>query len=165
MEKSLSSTMGARSETARETRSASVLKNIRLKLVYGAHLLVHNEVPPDDEEWAFNLSAILENKKEIKGIFVYTMGGGPNAVQRSSYNNALEKAGIKPKVAVLSGSAVVRGILTAFNWVQGGTMRLFPLDGVGPACDYLGLSGLEQTAVSTELQKFKSELGIERVLP
>jgi hypothetical protein len=136
------------------------LKNIRLKGVYGAHLLVHTEVPPTDDEWAVNLAAIAEHPM-LKGIFVYTMGGGPNAVQRSLYNSTLEKIGIKPKVSVLSGSAIARGILTAFNWVQGGTMKLFPLDEIGPACDYLGLTGLEQTVLRTELQRFKTELRID----
>jgi hypothetical protein len=136
------------------------LTNIRLKVIYGTHLLVHTTMPPSEEEWTTNLHTISQHHDVIKGILVYTMGGGPNAVQRSLYNQTIEKLGLKPKVAIMSGSAIVRGIMTAFNWAQGGLMKMFPLDGVQHACDYLGVSMLEQGVIGIQLQKFKEELRI-----
>ena len=140
------------------------MKNIRFKNVCGTHVLVHTSDPPTDADWTENMAGLVQRPSELRGIFVYTMGGGPNAGQRSIYNVTLERLGMKPKVAVLSGSTVVRGIMTAFNWIQGGTMKLFSLGDLAPACDYLGVSSLfEQRAIEAQVEVFKRELGIGMV--
>jgi hypothetical protein len=135
------------------------LKNVRMKMHTTIHQLVHSSVNPTEEEWTANLNSLTEHKARIQGIFVYTMGGAPNAAQRDRYNKTLEKIGLKPKVAILNGSAMIRGIVTAFNWIQqGNDMKMYPLDGLKDALAYLGCSPTEGTVLTTQLDKFKMEL-------
>lgn len=81
-------------------------------------IVVHNENPPTDEEWRSYLK-FLERAivaLEVSGILVYTAGGAPTAPQRVDYAKLIDRHRCAFSCAVVSDSALVRGVVTAFAW-------------------------------------------------
>lgn len=132
---------------------------IRYELVNFTMVLVHNTRPPSDQEWRDYLEVLKQKKASVKKILVFAVGNGPNAVQRSMYNKTIQENDIRPKVAIISGSAIVRGIVTAFNWFKMDSMQMFPPTGLKDASDYLELTSMEYTTVVGVIDRFRAELG------
>jgi hypothetical protein len=74
-------------------------------------------------------------------LLVSSHGGGPNSGQRTQLAQASAESGIKPEtVALLSDSAVLRGILTAIAWLTSNTVKPFSPGDLAGALQFLGLS-------------------------
>lgn len=107
----------------------------------GLYLVVHPKASPTDDDWdqliAF-CGAELEDvptKHPVK-VLVYSEGGGPNAAQRRQMIEFLE--GRDSITAVLTASAAVRAVVTAFSWFRPDIRAFAPRDLAG-AAHYLGL--------------------------
>jgi hypothetical protein len=123
-------------------------------------VLGHSTNSPSDSEWDTVLEFYASNSKRIQNIVVVTGGGGPNARQRSAFNQSRTKLDWNPKTVILSGSAMVRGIVTAFNWWTSDPMKMFPLENLSEALIHLKLSSAEQTNVTIQVKQFRLELKI-----
>jgi hypothetical protein len=91
-------------------------------------LVLHTAAPPGYDEW----KALVEEYRRLADtnsglsglrVLVLTDGGGPNAAQRSMVNDVFRG---QPKVAVVTASALIRGIITVFAWFNPATTGFAP---------------------------------------
>src|SRR3954470_8268485 len=78
----------------------------------------HRAQQVSDREWKEMLDDLDEylSTNKVLRILVKTDNAGPNAKQRSALNERVLSKGVSLRVAVMSTSVVVRGIVTAFSW-------------------------------------------------
>ena len=89
-------------------------------------VVMHNHSSPSAEEWKHYLAGVLQMVRNCDGDLantrqiVFTDGGGPDVGQRQAAVDAIAsfRNQDKAKVAVVSSSTVVRGIVTVFNWFK-----------------------------------------------
>jgi len=85
---------------------------------------LHNVEPPVPQEWSEMMAGVRAIPlKELK-VLVFTDGGGPDAIMRGELTDYT--AGQHPKIAVLSESLKVRGILTAISWFNRNIKQFAP---------------------------------------
>ncbi len=123
-----------------------------------AHVAVHGAVAPNDEEWQAYLDDILEHVNEARGVIVNTVGGGPTAAQRRASTEHWNRWGSTPKMAIMTVSPVVRGMVTALSWFLGTNIRALPIDAFGDAGKHIGLSDADVEAVRAMVAKLRAEL-------
>lgn len=100
------------------------MKDMACELVGDIVLCMHNAKAPDDASWQVYIDACIASAELHGGDFsrsrqlIYTDGGGPNAPQRKAVVEAVEqlKGAKEGRIAVVSSSTLVRGIVTVFNW-------------------------------------------------
>lgn len=100
------------------------MKDMACELVGDIVLCLHNAKAPDDGSWQVYVDACVASAGLHEGDFartrqlVWTDGGGPNAPQRRAAVEAVEnlKGAKEGRIAVVSSSTLVRGIVTVFNW-------------------------------------------------
>jgi hypothetical protein len=125
-------------------------------------LVVHPSRPPSGAEWDHFVT--FSREKQQKGpiqMLVVTQGGAPNAAQRIQCR-VLFESGPLP-VAVLSDSALVRGVVTALSWFNPG-IRGFSFRagaGIHDALKYLQLDELRVDHVLTEIRAMQREVGAD----
>lgn len=117
-------------------------------------IAVHDHVPPTDEEWDRWLNA-YEGRNEARALIESNAGVGPNARQRKIL--AERSQGKDVRAAILTGSLVVRGIVTAVAWL-GIPQRAFPPDHFRQAGEFLGLTSEELTQAVEELYRLREVL-------
>lgn len=91
----------------------------RFDYVQGIFVGVHGTAAPDAAGWKAHCERLGAAKFETRGVIVFTLGGGPDSKQREQLRLATEGAPVPP-VAILTPSALVRGIITSLNWFMGG---------------------------------------------
>lgn len=72
-----------------------------------------------DSEWQEmldDLAGYMQSAKQLR-ILVKTDDAGPNAKQRNALHQLILSKGATLRVAVMSTSVMVRGIVTAFSWM------------------------------------------------
>jgi hypothetical protein len=114
---------------------------------------VNTDLDPSDEDWDAYLKDITQYVKGLKGVLIYTPKSGPSAPQRARANAAFEgtKAGIP--TAVMTGSRMVRGIVTAFSWALGGKIKAFAPNDFQGAVEYLELTPDDQLKAKVVLKQ------------
>lgn len=100
------------------------MPEMAFKVVDDLVIVVHSGQAPLKDEWS---KYVQEHEKLKSGgrkvaILVFTSGGGPDSTQRSALRQAVPNA---PITAVVSRNVLVRGIVTAFNWLGWGAMQAF----------------------------------------
>jgi len=109
-------------------------------------LALHNRSSPSEAEWTAFWSLIQDHyaqpgAADFIGIVV-TEGGGPNARQRKLVS-ALAKDRLA-KGSVISDNPLIRGVVTAFQWLSISQMKSFSPAHAGAAFDYATLTGSER---------------------
>lgn len=84
-------------------------------------LMAHNSSTLSDEEWDRNYLEPIRVMKARGGLetcanIVFAEGKGPSAHQRSEGNAIFGGGHYQFKVAVITGSVMVRGAVTALSW-------------------------------------------------
>jgi hypothetical protein len=108
------------------------------------YLAVHGRREPTAREWDEFIAAWTVHGEAVRAAgrqplsLNVTSGGAPNAAQRKAMD-ATNKP-LRPKVAVLNDSALVRGAITALSWLGGAEVRAFKLGDYDGACAFLGSS-------------------------
>jgi hypothetical protein len=102
-------------------------------------VVVHDATHPSDSDWQIYLDAIRANRDVIVAQLIVTDGGSPNASQRRA---SLEFARDRPVpvTAVISGSVLVRGVVSALSWFMKDRIRAFARDEFDEACEFVGAS-------------------------
>jgi hypothetical protein len=90
---------------------------------------------------------------------IFTDGGGPSSTQRKYLNDLL--AGRTVPVAVISGSATIRGTVTALSWFNR-QIRAFPPTGLRDAIAYLEIPASRTELIERETAKLRLSLGDDR---
>lgn len=118
---------------------------------------VHAKENPTDADWTEYVNAtqkVLETHGTVK-VLAYSMGGGPNSVQRTKANELFKD---RPQhVAVMLNSALVRGIVTALSWFNP-MIRAFNIDQLDDACKYLELSKTASAEVHRMLTRLHASM-------
>ena len=128
-------------------------------------LVVHTGSAPTNEEWKTYIDTVLDGGKHFGGDLrlcrqlVLSDGGGPNSAQRAMAQKAAEQMnGTQMPVAVVSASAFVRGIVTAFNWFNM-NMKVFHPRDAKAALEFLGADALVAQEIVQELEEIEEDLG------
>jgi hypothetical protein len=129
--------------------------------VEGILICVHGEEEPNDVDWAVFLNELRARGRVAEGVLVHSLGGGPNARQREAarvvWREALGSEGAVPDHAVLTASALVRGIVTVAAWFFPRTPRSFAPHEVEAALNHLRVEGsARRAAVKVELERLKA---------
>jgi hypothetical protein len=129
--------------------------------VEGILICVHGEEEPSDADWAVFLNETRARGRVAEGILVHSLGGGPNARQREAarvlWREVLGSDAKIPDMAVLTASALVRGIVTVAAWFFPRTPRSFAPHEVDAALNHLRIEGsARRAAVKVELERLKA---------
>lgn len=115
--------------------------NVAVRLEGPVLIIVHNDRPPEDDEWDVYAVALLQHAKTIRFQLVWSTGGGPNAAQRKHAGKAEAAYRLLgrplPLSAVVTPSAAVRGLVTLFNWFFPGRYRSFEPADIRAALDFI----------------------------
>jgi hypothetical protein len=123
---------------------------------------VHGLKHPLDKEWHAYVDDLAVNGGALKGILVYTAGAGPNAAQRKYLAELWTRRGSMLPVALMSPSTVVRGMVTALNWVLPKPIRTFNPDQPEEAVRFLQLDAEESRAALAKLKELRDALAVPR---
>lgn len=89
---------------------------------------LHGKASPSAGEWSGFVALVRDfYRRSPKGLLygiTFTRGGGPDAKQRRELVDAVPKDQMTTGM-IVSDSAVIRGIITAFSWLSRGGMRSF----------------------------------------
>jgi hypothetical protein len=136
------------------------MANMVSKLVENLHILVHTDKPPSDEEWQDYLRTFGKVPPERLRTIVFTLGGGPSAAQRKLLNDKLN--GKATPAAVVSTSAVVRGIVTALAWFNK-DIKAFAPDQTEAAFEYLGFDVHQTARFMLEVRSLRTKLNASQM--
>jgi hypothetical protein len=130
----------------------------------GVLLCAHTAEDPRPDEWEAYVDYCLRIPNCAKTLVV-TDGGGPNAAQRKVLQDRyLSKQRANHKqylVAVLTDSALVRGIVKALNWFNPDA-NSFPYNGgqgVAAAIQHLRVDAATGDRIRVELTVMRRQLG------
>jgi hypothetical protein len=125
-------------------------------------LLAHDEHRPADDEWRGWLRAYETRSPHIRGVVVRTLGGGPSSSQRKELVQAMHTRTIPTPTAMLTSSAIVRGLLTALSWFLPAERlpTMFALDDVVAALTFLGVDVASEGGVRAELARLAASLDL-----
>lgn len=129
--------------------------------VGAVHLVVHSSENPTDEEWSNYLDDMEAFLPRMRGVMVLTHGGGPTATQRAKFKTFWGSQKIDPEVrlAVLTSSVMVRGIVTAVTWFVKNPIQTFAPTSLDEAFTFLGLTGHERTLLRERVDQLQKSLG------
>ena len=138
------------------------MKNMAFQKVGDYIVLVHNAMAPTDEEWDEWMHLYA-----YESILVVTDGGAPTASQRKLLKTRVDQLRAlpsyvpnmkEPKVATVTSSSFVRGVLTALGWFYHDSYAAFPPDHVAHALAYLGVPPKYHLAMKTAVQTLRLQL-------
>ena len=118
--------------------------------------VAHSSETPVNEDWDAFLDAVATYERSNGRVrfLVNTEMAGPNAAQRRKLNDLMNRLGSKLRVAVLSESMVVRGIIQALSWMNVIEIRSFPPGAIAAALGYLEAEA-DALAVAKALKIFE----------
>lgn len=122
-------------------------------------LVMHAKDNPSDQEWNEYVEFAKKNVQYLRTTLIITEGGGPSTVQRGELNDVLEKAGFKSKIAVVTLSRMVRGIVTAISWFNP-NIKAFSTIQVPAALEYLEIPVAERDVIFREIKTLRIKLGL-----
>ena len=122
----------------------------------GVFIGVYDIEPPTDQEWQLALDLVREHVSEIRCGLIVTDGGGPNAHQRKALDEQLMHQRATPR-AVVTSSAVARGIVTATSWL-GHRLKAFSPDQLSLAFEFLEVPIERRAALMEQVRKLRVEL-------
>lgn len=104
------------------------------------------------------LTAIRGDSSKVRQL-IFTDGGGPNAAQRKASTDMARdmKSVDTMKLAIVSGSAWIQGLATAFRWL-GFPMRAFAPDRVAEAFAFLSISKAEALDICAAVTRLCSQV-------
>jgi hypothetical protein len=125
-------------------------------------ILVHGEANVTREEWSDLRRLAEENYRKpaderVNGYLIVTDGGGPTSAQRAEVSEYWQGKEA-PKFAVVSDSALVRGIVTALQWLKLSKMTAFRSANIDSAIAHVGIPESEHHAVLQTVLEMRSEL-------
>jgi hypothetical protein len=126
-----------------------------IKVIDRLFLVVYGTASPTDHEWVDYLELVERHGIERTMQLVVTDGGGPTQMQRRYLDDLL--AGRNLPVAVVTGSTLVRGTITAISWFNR-SIKAFPPSEVRDAMAYLEIPNGRMDLIERELHDLAREL-------
>jgi hypothetical protein len=120
----------------------------------------------DDGEWGEYLEFLKEEfgSGRRNRSLVWAPTAQPNSIQRGRLNVVLEELkvrGIAVKSAVITNSALVRGVITALQWFNRDVFRTFAPADVQSALKFLGLESYRAMEAEDTLRRLEKRLALE----
>lgn len=141
-------------------------KCMSFKIVGSLHIIVVGEANPTNEDWSAYVEAVkLEEKNGLDIIkqmrtLVFSDGGGPTATQRKIAADVLN--GRSTPVAIVTGSTIMRGVITALRWFNP-EARAFSPSEVLEAMAFLDIPAFKQESILQAAQETHANLKIPPV--
>ena len=132
------------------------MKNMAFKVIDRLMIAVYGTENPTDGEWRSYLQEIEQHGIDRTVHLIFTEGGGPTATQRRFLNTLLGARSVP--VAVMSSSAVIRGVVTALSWFNR-KIRAFPPTGLRDALAYLEIPISRTEMIEREMDSLRLSLG------
>ncbi len=131
-------------------------KNMVARALGGFILCVHTAEAPSDAEWD-RILALFRAAPDLRQtrVLVYTPGGAPDARQRSKLSAIVGAA--KPRIAVLTPSAMARAAGTAISWFIP-SIKMYEPDALDRALDHLDATRAERDVLTRALADLRREL-------
>jgi hypothetical protein len=131
------------------------------EIAAGAHIAVHTEKLPSNEEWKSYLDHIAAHFDDVRGLIVHAPGGnGPNAMQRAIATEHWEKFGRTPTMAIMTFSPFLKGAVTALSWFLGKKVKAFGAGDFEDVGKYLGLASPEIAVVRATVDRLRKKQGL-----
>ncbi len=130
---------------------------------HGVMVQLHSRAPTD-KEWTEMLGAIESRSKTLKSVIAMALTeDGPSSKQREALARTLKTTRSDLRFALLTDSRMVRGALTAINWLtrKHDTTAAFTTRDIEQALDFLQLTSDEKTAVRTLLKNLEGSLAAQ----
>ncbi|HET9933881.1 MAG TPA: hypothetical protein VFQ35_24420 [Polyangiaceae bacterium] len=118
-------------------------------------VVVHGAESPSVVDWARYVNELRAHVPPVERILVRTRGGAPDGKQRAAFTEVFR--GEQPRVAVMTGSRMVQGVVNAFRIFNPSTSA-FALDGWEDVGEFLGLSAEERVRATTLAAELEREL-------
>ena len=121
----------------------------------------HRELAPTDRDWQAMLDDLGERLRPggLYRILVRTDNAGPNSLQRNAINQLATSKRATLRVAVMSTSRLVRGIVTAFSWMGTLQIRSFGDADLAGAIAYLGLDDVSAMSAARMFSEIERDVG------
>ena len=115
---------------------------------------------PTDQEWDSYIRFLRQNV--VPGVaprsLVVTDGGGPNSAQRTKLTELVAEHSGDVKIAVVTASAVVRGIFTAMSWFATFNYRAFTPTQLDEALVFLDVSRATAFEMKTAIVAMRKKI-------
>jgi hypothetical protein len=110
------------------------------RIVDGVFVVMHTAEAPHDEEWAQHCHDVARELERIRGVLVYSHGGGPTSKQRG----------------------VLRGIVTSINWFLNNRLAAFDPNDLDKALKHIAGNGppLPSANIAAALHVLGKELSV-----
>jgi len=138
------------------------MKTLAFGKVSGQQIFVYvssSTLAPAEDEWDAYIAFLTQNFDQASRVkfIVYTRSPPPSAVQRRKAMDAVKPLAKRLRVAILTDSNLVRGVVTALSWV-GGQYNAFAPDQLLDAVASLGIEGVDAVEARRMVKRFKEEL-------
>lgn len=136
------------------------MRNMAAKAVGNLGIAVFNANAPTDEEWAEMIQVVKKaDLARFRGLS-FSDGGAPNSTQRRMMNAAL--GGKSPLSAVVTHSAMARGVVTAMGWFNPNIKAFAPTE-LDEALRFLNVNRSEFEFIKLEIRSLVTRLGNQRL--
>ena len=113
---------------------------VAMGILHGVMVTTYGRLPPNNEDWMQACRVLSRYRGSVRGHVVLSRGGMPNAMQRKTVIGTLPRGFVVPPVAVLAQGDMLRGAITALNWLLDDTLRGFEEEDAGGIAKQLGVS-------------------------
>lgn len=122
-------------------------------------LAVHGPNPVGSEEWTRYV--VDSNAAGVVGVLVVVDVGypGPTPMQRGQANAAAKQHARFPPIAVVTGSALHRGIVTVFSWMQKGNVVAYAPSRLSAAMTFAGIGTVEHGRALSRVHELARRVG------
>ena len=117
------------------------------------YVVLHPSSDPSPDDWRAALEGGKRELPTVRGVFVYTSGGGPNADQRKRLAEIYAASPLLSLLAVVTSSPTARAIATGLNWFLKHPFKLFSPEEIEQAFTHVRASSAEQVAISKLLER------------
>ncbi|HTU59705.1 MAG TPA: hypothetical protein VMF89_14740 [Polyangiales bacterium] len=131
------------------------------RFVDGICIMVNTVTAPSDDEWNHHCKELETVHASLRGVLVFTAGGGPTSKQRERLRAAVPSS--IPPTAIMTDSALVRGIITSINWFVNNPLSAFDHDDLKGALRHIARGGatVDPAKVVGTLRELANELSVK----
>jgi hypothetical protein len=138
------------------------MKTLEFGKVTGQQIYVYvssSTLAPAEDEWDAYVAFLTQGFDQTSQVrvIVYTRSPPPSAIQRRKLMDAVKPLAKRLRVAILTDSNLVRGVVTALSWV-GGQYTAFAPEQLLDAVTSLGIEGVDAVETRRMVRKFKEQL-------
>lgn len=107
----------------REPASERILKTLGYVLLDDLLVMHLSRATPSEEDWSEWIAR--STRMDYRALLIGTSGGAPNSAQRARLADAINKLPMPaPPTVLLTDSALMRSVMTAFSWLFGREQRM-----------------------------------------